>query len=599
MTSAIPSWDSILNLVQGKVEEDSKKAGVIPPTVEEAEAKLKHLETNDTKCRQVLAEAAKRSTSANSEQSRQQLAIVMRHVSVLQNEIQSLSRVVGMSKVVPTRRMHKIQVAVCLDGTGSMAPVMAGVKETISCCCEQMVRTTGLSVELALVVYRDYSDYGPQRGPTATAFTGSEEFIASLAAEKATGGDDPAEDCLGGLQAVASLPWNPNDIHVCLWSGDAPGHGLHDGSVGDNYPGGDKNGLDVPGMCKKLHEKDISLAFGRLTPQTDVMIEMFKKGLIAVGAPEMPQVTLDPARKRDFADALLGMMMTSAGQSRSTGTGTIPSRRREVAKSVGDAAVMRSYAGKMGLMQPITIASSGVATNGSLIANFVVGGALTQLIKILQTSPPLKFEDASIRVDPGYFAAGGVRFAYHCVVNRKCVAKDFQHAAMNRRENHVSEMCGLSVASYMAALFCHALELPMNRFRYVASQLFIDGATSSTASCTTCFSIEELLEGNFEKWNSNAGFVKNTPEAMLPNAFSHFTYNVSEGKLMVLDLQGTQDGDAYILTDPAVQTIRDISFQNPTNVGEPAMEQFFQAHKCNEYCARLKLPNLNRALMQI
>ena len=47
--------------------------------------------------------------------------------------------------------------------------------------------------------------------------------------------------------------------------------------------------------------------------------------------------------------------------------------------------------------------------------------------------------------------------------------------------------------------------------------------------------IEPFLEGEFEKFNSNVGYVNGCHD--IAQAFSHWTHHVTNGYLMVVDLQ--------------------------------------------------------------
>ena len=64
------------------------------------------------------------------------------------------------------------------------------------------------------------------------------------------------------------------------------------------------------------------------------------------------------------------------------------------------------------------------------------------------------------------------------------------------------------------------------------------------------------MKGDFQKYNNNAGFVidgDERKESQLSQAFSHFTWQYSQGNCMVVDLQGTEDGQ---LTDPQIHTLK-------------------------------------------
>jgi hypothetical protein len=93
----------------------------------------------------------------------------------------------------------------------------------------------------------------------------------------------------------------------------------------------------------------------------------------------------------------------------------------------------------------------------------------------------------------------------------------------------------------------------------------------------------------------------------IPQAFSHFTYKVSKGELMVVDLQGIlkrePDGRReFVLTDPAIHSRRhrrreDSQHQQQptlgplgrTDQGERGLRAFWQSHVCSDACRLLGL----------
>ena len=69
--------------------------------------------------------------------------------------------------------------------------------------------------------------------------------------------------------------------------------------------------------------------------------------------------------------------------------------------------------------------------------------------------------------------------------------------------------------------------------------------------------------------------------------FSHWTYDVTGGYLHVIDLQGVDRSDKYILTDPCIHCYEP-RFGN-TNLGVVGMKFFFQTHRCGDVCEKMKL----------
>ena len=76
-------------------------------------------------------------------------------------------------------------------------------------------------------------------------------------------------------------------------------------------------------------------------------------------------------------------------------------------------------------------------------------------------------------------------------------------------------------------------------------------------------------------------------------AFSHFTHDVTDGYLLVCDLQGIPsiDGkgkETLLLTDPAIHCSKHLRF-GKTNLSTAGISKFFSKHVCNKYCQALGL----------
>jgi len=115
----------------------------------------------------------------------------------------------------------------------------------------------------------------------------------------------------------------------------------------------------------------------------------------------------------------------------------------------------------------------------------------------------------------------------------------------------------------------------------------IDSTTSST-HYTTC---ERLIEGSYVKYSSNDGWVnallESSKEAQIAAAFSHYSFQSSQGDELCVDIQGVD----LMWTDPQLHS-RDREF-GFGDLGKEGMKLFFQTHKCNEFCKAMGLKEVN------
>ena len=117
-----------------------------------------------------------------------------------------------------------------------------------------------------------------------------------------------------------------------------------------------------------------------------------------------------------------------------------------------------------------------------------------------------------------------------------------------------------------------------------------DDATTTTTSLPPPgpHALEAYVAGAYIKHSSNAGFVETAAARATPHAFSHFTFDATDGSELVVDVQGVGD----LFTDPQLVTA-DYAYGGG-DLGPRGQALFFQAHECSELCGRLGLRPFQR-----
>ena len=139
------------------------------------------------------------------------------------------------------------------------------------------------------------------------------------------------------------------------------------------------------------------------------------------------------------------------------------------------------------------------------------------------------------------------------------------------------DMGSQAVASYLAKEF--SLRYPESPIEFVQAQLLDLGESSFPFRF---MALEPWIPGKYEKKTSNAGQI--AKDSDLAQAFSHFTWDRTEGDIMVADIQGVEN----TLTDPQIHS-QDTGRFGRGNLCCKGMDAFFLNHVCNDICHTLKL----------
>ena len=235
---------------------------------------------------------------------------------------------------------------------------------------------------------------------------------------------------------------------------------------------------------------------------------------------------------------------------------------------------------------PINWATLSTLTTGSAVVHTLDSGSMQ-----LETDGVKHATQLAIKSRP--FAKGAFRFAYYGVDrNQPMVFKTliFSRDPVTDEKEHEENVKLQLLSDYYIKKFNAIKPATAPRMRYVGARLYeMNGVR---------YFGEDVLPGKFVKYNNNSTYVNPDPEGALAQTFSHFTYHMTGGKLLICDIQGCYDvaRKEFVLTDPACHTTVGVKEFGDSNLGQKGMDLFFSVHECNQFCKemRLELPRVPR-----
>jgi len=195
----------------------------------------------------------------------------------------------------------------------------------------------------------------------------------------------------------------------------------------------------------------------------------------------------------------------------------------------------------------------------------------------------------NVRVDDEMFSKGSLRDAYHLleleerdgvVSGINCVAK-FSRDPYEDEETYFKDVR----TQWFAQKFAEQYNIynPPKPVQFIQAWVLRLIDRPSKPLC----GVEAYIAGPYRKHNNNYGYVSEE-ERSTPQAFSHFTYEASDHKILICDVQGVND----LYTDPQIHSIDSSAFSKG-NMGESGLQKFLGSHRCNAICRYLKLPSIN------
>lgn len=148
---------------------------------------------------------------------------------------------------------------------------------------------------------------------------------------------------------------------------------------------------------------------------------------------------------------------------------------------------------------------------------------------------------------------------------------------LNTKDKYLELLDCQTVAEYLAQEFNKLPKIidktaVVKRIKFIMAKLIFQQLSTGKYRNLT---MERFIEGSYKKFSNNAGFVNYDDPALTLQAFSHWTYERTNGNMIVVDLQGItiEDNQTHLLTDPCIHST-DLKRFGRTNLGKAGMKRF-------------------------
>lgn len=473
----------------------------------------------------------------------------------------------------------QIDVCICCDITGSMDRYINSVKDSLFELTMDF-RNSSIVPRFAFLGYRDKGDKDQYEITDFT--TDVQQILLSIERIQCSGGGDTCEDCVGALQRISELSWRSREKYL-LWILDAPAHGkrYHEGKCNDDYPSDDQADINLEKLISYYSDSQVSLIIFKCNDSVNFMMEIIKSSYKFY---DLASTT------HAFQGKLVGELKSMFKQGTSNSI-------KMIHKSISVSAKE----------QQVGQVSSEIEWDTTMMEKrfcFEISDGSLEHISFDPSNPGFKIS-IEVRARGTYnlglsrISKGSFRHCYQLYNETgRYVAK------INRTPHESSsftkaraDLDTVIIGNYFAAEFNKALSSG-SLVQFLASMLLKveEKDLKDNIFCQNRYFIaERFMAGQYVKYNNNNGWVNQdkseTEVFQVLQAFSHFSFQKSQGHLIVVDLQGTIKDNKILLTDPAVHGHGQGfgTYFGSTNCGSRGISDFFLSHVCNKYCEKLKL----------
>jgi hypothetical protein len=524
-----------------------------------------------------------------------------------------------------------------VDSTGSMSSWISTVKNELNKIIDFIKDNNPHAIiRVSFVGYRDYDLTEESKRYSIMDFSDNidevKDFIANVRA-RGGGGDGP-EDLAGGLFRALQQSWAEDSAKYAILICDYPCHGRKYHTCSDDFfPDGDPAKLVPEDLIYEFGLRNITFYGVKIQRETDQMYEIFSKRyqeacnkpipvahlghstdelgfMVAVAANStLSSVTINHISLKEFLNAMQkevtvthaddGEYQTKFGHFFNR-VNTLMVEQEEIIHK--DETKKESLIIYPNLPVELNLI---INTNNSDFKALASGNVLEAIChsfyikkdrhtNLNWKNPFIQHSHVKSKVavcdEP--FSYGAMRYAFYMKdteLDQNLVAKIPK--TLNKRyhtlENLKRELEAITICNHLAYDFNNRIvgtvpntKLLLNFIHCYIYEILDD------LHPYKYYTVENHIEGNYVKYNNNAGWIAQniTDQTLIAQAFSHFSWQLSKGYLMVVDLQGV----GGYLTDPQIHCLNPKKFGDG-NFGYVGMMKYFMTHQCNKYCKQLEL----------
>lgn len=475
------------------------------------------------------------------------------------------------------KNTNNINLCFLVDCTSSMFPYIDSVKKSIK---STINKFNNYNINLAFIGYCDYNNNNNISIIQNFGFNNSvNSFIKFLDNVVIGGGDDLPEDVLGGLLAIQRLQWPiTQSTNILFHIADYCGHNKKWHYNYDRYPDGHPNDHSLTDLMNFIRNHNIEYYFGRISYYTNEMLKDFEKEY------KKPIKYYDMKTDPRIVEKTLIDCITKTINTKPIYSDTISLSSRNINPIT--TCKRTTYFSKFSKKSNnTTVKDINFVKKRGLIINISDINSIDEIINYRQQT--LTVKEYTIGISNYVIGKGSQKITYSGILYDKDEQKSIAiKQIINESSSDLTKLIYLqqqeiqNIVKYLAIQF--------NKLNYSDKPIFVINTSVAEINKSEYYLLEKKIINSNTTWikfNSNYGYVNdNITDIKILSAFSHYTYHITNGYLLVIDLQGIVRDTKIIISDPAVHCHKNLTRFGKTNFGEIGINKFFETHTCNEIC---------------